>query len=263
MEVDLLVSNAKIVSPCGLATAIGAPPGAKLRLCRDTDRPGQSRMTMCCDRRTAFHLKHRYSVPRVYAHDGQLTSLAFAGMRPTVVFEGDYHLDGSLGAGFRDGAAALPFASGGGRRIGRGGGVAKSSSFSAAMTLPTTPSSTPVAGGGVEVALDEVEKAEADDRRVPGISALHAEFLRRRMKTWREQRHDDDREEKLEDVRAERQSNNFATTAKDEEKTYASSHEATRGSSTDNWRPRLSRMRSWNEEEEGDEKEEEKGQNIT
>lgn len=136
------------------------------------------------------------------------------------------------------------------------------------MTFPTTPSSTP--GTGVEVALEEVERAEADDRRAPGIAALYTEFMRTRTKTRPEQRHDDGGEEKLGEFWADRQRNSFATTAKDEEKNY-SSHETTRGSSTGNRRPRQRRARSWNEGEEkgeggnekDDEKDDEKDHNIT
>ncbi|CAN0144593.1 unnamed protein product, partial [Pylaiella littoralis] len=116
MEVDILISNPKIISPRDLAMAIGAPPGAKLRLCRDaaaTGRQGQSRMTLHCDTRTAFNLRHRFSVPRSYAHDSQLTSLTFVGMRPTVVGEGGHRHHDSLGASSHDGAAAVPLPPGG------------------------------------------------------------------------------------------------------------------------------------------------------
>lgn len=253
MEVDLLISNAKIVSPCDLATAIGVLPGVKLRLCHDAARPGQSRMTVCCDKRTAFHLRHRFIVPRAYAHDGQLASLIFVGMRPAAVVEGGHHyhhLD-TLGAGFRDGAAALPLTPG----RGAGRGEATSSRFSATMALPTTPSSSPA--DGVEVALEKVERAEADGRRIPGIAALYKEFLGERTKTCHQQRFDGGGEDKLGDFWTDRERIEFAITAKGEEK-YSSSREAKRGSS------RQSRMRSWHDEEAKDEEAEEKDhRNVT
>lgn len=125
------------------------------------------------------------------------------------------------------------------------------------MTPPTTPSSSPAAG--VEVALENVDRAEADGGRVPGIAALYKEFLRRRTRKCRGQRNSssDGGEEKLGDCWAIGGSTEFAITAKDEEK-FSSAHEAIRSSSTVHRRPRQRRLRFWNEKQEKEEKEDEK-----
>lgn len=211
-------------------------------------------MAVCCDVPTALHLRRRFSVPRAYAHDGQLTSLTFVGMRPTVIVDqGDHHHDSLR-------SAALPPTSEGKKE----GGGAKSSRFSAAMMTLPTPSSLPA--GGVRVALQKVERAEADSRRVPGIAGLYEEFLTR-TKTCREQRYHDDGE-KLGAFWADRGGKTFTATLEDEEKT-SSSREAKRDSSTDNRRRRRHRTHWWNEEEEeekqkAEEKEEEKkDSNVT
>lgn len=153
-EVNIQISSTmeQIVSPCNLARAIGVPPGAKLRLRRDTAKEEQSRMVVRCDRRAASLLRRRFSKPRPYAHEGQLTSLHVVSMTP-VVDHGD------------NGGAVLRPAEGG----------AKSPRYMGVATAPP-PSSSPVAGG-VEVALEVIERAKADGLHVPGVAELYGEFF--------------------------------------------------------------------------------------
>lgn len=154
-EVIIQISSTmeQIISPCNLARAIGVPPGAKLRLRRDTARRAeQSRMVVRCDRPTASLLRRRFSKPRPYTHEGQLTSLLVVGMKP-VVDRGD------------DGGAFLRPAEGGAESPRRLMGVA----------IAPPSSGSPIAG--VEVALEVIERAETDGLHVPGVAELYEEFL--------------------------------------------------------------------------------------
>lgn len=172
MEVDILISSSldKISSPCNLPTAIGVPPGAKLRLFRDPVREGQSRMAVCCDKRTASRLRHRFSAPRMYTHDGQLLSLTFVGIRPIVDRR---HPSEPLPRGLHSsGVAATAPQEQGGLAAGVGRGAERPSR---ARVLPPPSSSS---GAGVEFALEWVDQAEADGPCVPGISNLYDEFMR-------------------------------------------------------------------------------------
>lgn len=177
MEVDILISSSleKILSPCNLTTEIGVPSGANLRLFRDPVREGQSRMVVCCDKRAASRLRRRFSAPRVYAHNGQLLSLTFVGMRPIA----DRHPESLPRGLYSSGAiATAPQRKGG--TVAAGGGERADKSLRA-WVLPPPSSSPAAAAAGVEFALEWVEQqaSEADARRVvPGIADLYEEFMR-------------------------------------------------------------------------------------
>ena len=196
MEVDILVSTSlgKISSPCNLTAAIGVPSGAKIRLFRDPVRAEQSRIAVCCDKPTASRLRHRFNAPRAYTHDGQLVSLTFVGMRPVA----DSHPKPMPRDACKGSTAMAPQEKKGVRRGGEGGAETMSSRASLLVPPPSLPVAGAAASGGVEFALEWLELAEVDGRRVPGIAELFEEFTRTR-------KHCSDGEEKSRDLMEEKE----------------------------------------------------------
>lgn len=211
MEVNMKISSSleKIVSPVHLATAIGVPSGAQLRLCRDVEKAGQSKLVVRCDKFTASSLRRRFSVPRAYAHDGHLTSLTFVGLRP-ITDQGN-----SLHTLRKVQTTLAPTGEG-------EGGVESSSRHGAAKTVLSSCSSSSSAGaGGVGVALDLLQRAEADGRRVPGIAELYDAFMRSTRKT--PERFVNEEEKLAAEFAADEWTSNMPTAMLNEEKTWSSS----------------------------------------
>lgn len=159
-----------IVSPHNLATAMGIPHGAKLRLHRD-NTGGQcavSKIVVHCDKPTASRLRHRFSTSRAYVHAGRLTSLKFVGMRPAVT---DHHLPAKALLLHQESAVAVASTA----------QLEPSGFLGAATAYTRSPSSytrSPSSSYEVQAALEMIDRDEAADLRVPGISRLHREFQR-------------------------------------------------------------------------------------
>lgn len=218
MEVDILISSAfeAIVSPCNIARAIGIPDGSELRFRRDGEGLASSGtiMVVRCDKPTASRLRHRFSAPRLYTHDGLLTSLKFVAMRPV----SNSHAPPWRSLP-RDPNIAANTA-----------GLLECSGFGVSTKAPP-PSTSP----GVETALDAVESDRDASLHVPGIAELYDEFLRSTNDTTtrRPSKYCTEEDESSGKARSEAKSKLMAEVSGEEK--YSSSEEKNRALSSDSF----------------------------